>query len=55
MVYMASAEREPIGALGQSPEWGPGAKPLVRESAWPGGEAGSILIPDAKTRLKLKR
>jgi len=28
---MASAEHEPItGAWGQSPQWGPGAEPLVR-------------------------
>jgi len=34
---MASAEGEPItGVWGQSPQWGPGAEPLVRES---GGEA----------------
>jgi len=34
---MASAEHEPItGVCGQSPQWGPGAEPLVRGS---GGEA----------------
>ena len=28
---MASAEHEPImGVWGQSPQWGPGAEPLVR-------------------------
>jgi len=43
---MASAEHEPImGVWGQSPQWGPGAEPLVRRS---GGqsppEAESILV-----------
>jgi len=34
---MASAEHKPIPAVwGQSPQWGPGAEPLVRES---GGKA----------------
>ena len=34
---MASAEREAImGVWGQSPQWGPGAEPLVRG---PGGKA----------------
>jgi len=50
VVYMASAEHEPIaGVWGRSPQWGPGAKPLIRGA---GGEtppkAGSILISDAK-------
>ena len=43
---MASVEHEPImGVWGQSPQWGPGAEPLVRRS---GGrrppEAESILV-----------
>jgi len=39
---LASAEHEPItGVWGQSPQWGPGAEPLVRGS---GGEAESILV-----------
>jgi len=48
---MASAEHEPItGVWGQSPQWGPGAQPLVRRS---GGakppEAESILAIECPT------
>jgi len=44
---MASAEREPItGVWGHSPQWGPGAEPLVRGSGAKPPEAESILPLD---------
>jgi len=46
---MASAEHEPItGVWGQSPQWGLGAEPLVRES---GGEAPLPPPPEAESIL----
>jgi len=52
---MASAEHEPIvEVLGQSPQWGPEAKPLIKESGGkaPRPEAGGILISNAKNKIE---